>query len=129
MNKRILEINKLRNKKEYEKLDNTSRVSRKLLQEQKNKNNDLKINSVLSGLNFDDSIKQTKKRIKLIVGVVGVVSFIAYFGLTVFLCWTSIFGMFYLLALCEGGSDHSIPMSRSARQINIDVNKENKYTN
>ena len=37
MNKRILEINKLRNKKEYEKLDNTSRVSRKLLQEQKNK--------------------------------------------------------------------------------------------
>ena len=128
MNKRILEINKLRNKKEYEKLDNTSRVSRKLLQEQKNKNNDLKINSVLSGLNFDDSIKQTKKRIKLIVGVVGVVSFIAYFGLTTFLCWTSIIGVFYLLALCEG-SEYVAPMSRSARQINIDVNKENKYTN
>ena len=128
MNKRILEINKLRNKKEYEKLDNTSRVSRKLLQEQKNKNNDLKINSVLSGLNFDDSIKQTKKRIKLFVGVVGVGSFIAYFGITVFLCWSSIIGVFYLLALCEG-SDYVAPISRSARQINIDVNKENKYTN
>ena len=34
--------------------------------ERNNKNIDLKINSVLSGLNFDDSIKQTKKRIKLL---------------------------------------------------------------
>ena len=93
MNYSITKINQKRNKKELSSQTGTvkeiqnKRNYLEFMQEQKNKNIDLKINSVLSGLNFDDSIKQTRKRIKFFLGVVGVGSFIAYFGITVFLCW------------------------------------------
>ena len=136
MNYSITKINQKRNKKELSSQTGTvkeiqnKRNYLEFMQEQKNKNIDLKINSVLSGLNFDDSIKQTRKRIKFFLGVVGVGSFIAYFGITVFLCWAWIIGVFYLLALCEGSEYvNAAPVSRSSRQINIDVNKEYKHTN
>ena len=67
MNYSITKINQKRNKKELSSQTGTvkeiqnKRNYLEFMQEQKNKNIDLKINSVLSGLNFDDSIKQTKK--------------------------------------------------------------------
>tara|TARA_R110002012_G_scaffold316190_1_gene530853 strand:+ start:129 stop:485 length:357 start_codon:yes stop_codon:yes gene_type:complete len=118
MNKRILEINKLRNR-------NLNPISKKLFQDRLNNDVNFKIHNVLSGLNFDDSIKQTKKRIKIVAGVVGVAGVCALIGVKSVLVFACYGFVFWLISKLHDDTT-SLPASRSARRIYLDTKKEGK---